>query len=414
MKFLPLVTKNLCRNRLRTALAGLAIMILVFVVALVWSVLDFLDNVTAEKSKDLKAIVTERWRVPSQMPFAYAASLSEGAARGPEDVRPQDAMTWQYYAGNLDPQSHTRENFLFAFALEPRTVLTMMDDLDNLPSQQAQELEQAVRRMEANPKGIIIGRERLAAINKRVGERFKLFSTAYKGVDLEFEIAGTFPDGRYNLTAVMNRDYLNRALDQYSQNHSKDQPLAERSLNLVWLRVPDMEAFERVAFQINTSPLYATPAVKCETASSGTASFLEAYRNLIWGMRWLLAPTILVTMSLVMANAIGITVRERKVEMAVLKVLGFRPGQIVVLLLAETLTVGMVAGLLSGVLTYLVINYVLGGFKFPVAVFPTFYIPARALVWGLGIGALTSLAGSLLPACSIPTVRASEVFAKVE
>ena len=66
--------------------------------------------------------------------------------------------------------------------------------------------------------------------------------------------------------------------------------------------------------------------MKCETASSGIATFLEAYRDLIWGMRWLLAPAILVTLSLVISNAISISVRERRMELAVLKVLGFRPG----------------------------------------------------------------------------------------
>ena len=60
-------------------------------------------------------------------------------------------------------------------------------------------------------------------------------------------------------------------------------------------------------------------------ASSGIASFLDAYRDLLCGMRWLLVPAILVTMALVIANAISISVRERRMEMAVLKVLGFSP-----------------------------------------------------------------------------------------
>src|SRR5262245_65124359 len=71
-----LIGKSLRRNLLRTALTGLATLVLVLVVTMVWTVLFVLDRVTSEKSQDLKAIVTERWQIPSQMPFAYAQSLS--------------------------------------------------------------------------------------------------------------------------------------------------------------------------------------------------------------------------------------------------------------------------------------------------------------------------------------------------
>ena len=79
-------------------------MVLVLVVTLVWSVLSFIDKTTEKKSKNFKAIVTERWSAPSRMPYTYAAVLAEGAARKdhPEDIRPDDSMTWQFFVGTLD------------------------------------------------------------------------------------------------------------------------------------------------------------------------------------------------------------------------------------------------------------------------------------------------------------------------
>ena len=77
------------------------------------------------------------------------------------------------------------------------------------------------------------------------------------------------------------------------------------------------------------------PAVKCETLSSGVASFIEPYKDLLFGVRWLLSPAILAALSLVIANAISISVRERRTEMAVLKVLGFTPLQLLLLVLSE-------------------------------------------------------------------------------
>ncbi|HWA97576.1 MAG TPA: ABC transporter permease [Pirellulales bacterium] len=414
MKYVALIVKNLRRNLLRTVLTALGTIVLVFVVTLVWSVLSFLDEVTAEKSSNLKAIVTERWQIPSQMPFAYAATLAEGAARRPSDAHPTDSMTWQFFGGTLDPTSRTRENLVFAIAMQPRKMTTMMDELDRLTGDEAAELERLIRRMENNRRAIVIGRERLAAINKRVGERIVLHGLNYKDINLEFDIVGTFSVSRYDQTAVMNREYLNEALDDYKRTHrGQAHAMAQKTLNLVWVRVPDQQSYARVAEQIMSSPYYSMPAVKVETESSGVSSFLEAYRDLIWGMRWLLSPAILVTLSLIISNAISISVRERRLEMAVLKVLGFLPGQIMLLVLGEALVVGTLAGVTSAATTYYVVNNVLGGLKFPIAFFPAFFIPQAAIGWGLAIGFVTSLLGSLLPAWSARTVRVSDVFAKV-
>src|SRR5436190_24297549 len=132
-------------------------------------------------------------------------------------------------------------------------------------------------------------------------------------------------------------------------------------LTLFWLRVDTRPDFERVAAQIMNSPLYANQAVKCEAASSAVSTFLESLQDIFWGMRWLLAPAVLVTLSLVIANAISISVCERRLEIAVLKVLGFRPGHVLVLVLGEALLIGAIAGLFSAGGAYLLINKVAGG-----------------------------------------------------
>lgn len=416
MKFLLLILKNVRRNLLRSTLTAAGTMVLVFVVTLVWSVLNFLDQATSEKAQNLKTIVTERWQIPSRMPFSYAQTLTEGAPRQEGDVRvaAPDSMTWQFYGGTLDPKNRTPENSLFAIAMEPEKLMTMMDDLDSLPADKAAEFAQVVDKLKTNKQGMVLGKERLRQIQKRVGERIKIFSINYREIDLEFEIVGLFPDGRYDLSAAFNRQYLNDAMDRYPASHGgKQHPMMAGSLNLVWLRVADRDSFQKVRDQIEESPLYSNPAVKCETAASGVSTFMEAYRDLIFGMRYLLAPAIIAVLSLVIANAISISVRERRTELAVLKVLGFRPLQILVLVLGEALLLGGVSGLASAGLTYVVINKVFGGLNFPIAFFSTFLIPYQAVWWGLAVGGLASLVGSIGPALSARNVKVSEVFAKV-
>jgi putative ABC transport system permease protein len=414
MKYLILIFRNMRRNWLPSLLASGATMVLVLVVTMVWSILAFLDKATAEKSQNLKAIITERWQIPSQMPYSYAQTLSEGAAREPDDARPLDAMTWSFYGGTLDLKNRTMDNVLFAFALEPKKLRTMMDELDSLPAEQAKELDAAVARLEQNRIGVIVGRDRLKSLGKQVGDRLKFFGINYKGIDLEVEIVGLFPPGRYDKSAAINRDYLAEALEVYKRNNKgQPHPLAEKSLNLVWLRLPDTATFQRVADQIENSPYYSSPTVKCETAASGVATFIDSFRDIIAGMRYILSPAALISISLIIANAISIGVRQRRMEIAVMKVLGFRPGQILLLVLGESLLLGFVSGTVSAWAAWWLVNNVIGGIPFPIAFFPSFFIDDNALWWGPLLGAGAAFLGSAWPAASACVVKVTDVFSKV-
>jgi putative ABC transport system permease protein len=407
--YCKLVAKSLLRNPLRTLLSSLAVVVLVFVMSMLMSVLLFIELAMTERNKDFKAIITERYQIPSQMPFAYAATLEQGAARSghPDDVQPVDSMTWQFFGGTLDPAKRTREYLIFMFAMDAHRIRSMMDDLENLDPT-------LVDRLAANKRGVLIGRQRLADISKRVGDRFVLTSMNYKDIELEFEVVGQLPEGRYDQSAIMNRDYLNDALDAYERQHNGTKhPMADKTLNLVWLRVTDSDSFKRLADQIMTSSLYTAPSVKCETASSGISTWLEAYQDIFRVVKWLILPAILVIMALIVALTISINVRERRTEMAVLKVLGYSPGRILTLVLGEAFVVGAGSGLLSALATYSLINLWLGGLNFRIAFFGVFYIFADALWWGLLLGGLTALVGSLVPAWSARSIRVSEVFAKV-
>jgi putative ABC transport system permease protein len=415
MKYMKLIFRNVGRNKLRSLLTALVTMVLVFVVTLVWSILWLLDVVTSEKSENFQAMVTERWGIPSRLPYAYADQLSRGAARNPDDVTPLDSMTWQFYIGTLDPKKLTRENMVFCIACDPDKITTMMDGLESLPADQEAQLHKDVAALKANRQGIILGHNHLLATNKRVGERLKLTGLSIsKGIDLEFEIVGAFPAGRYDTLATINRDYYINAFDAYPAAHNgQKHPWSERNLSLMVLKVANSAAFNRLAAQIESSPEFTSPAVRCETMASGISTMLESFRDLIWGMRWLLAPACLTTILLVIANAISISVRERRLELAVLKVLGFRPHQILLLVLGESLLLGAGAGFLSAALTYTTINWLIGGISFPIGFLARFMVPTAALWWGPAVGGLAALLGSFFPAWSAQSVKVAEVFSKV-
>jgi putative ABC transport system permease protein len=416
-----LVLKSLRRNLIRTIMVSAAVMILVFVITMVWTVVGALDRFTQEKAKDPKAVVTERWSIPSQMPFSYERELSEGSAREAGDTFPTDSMSWGFYGGTIDKSKLTFESIVFFFCMDPKKLLrfengkpvSMMDDIDQFSPSDLQALDAACEVMDKDPTKVVIGVERLGLLKKQVGDRIKVSSLNYPDIDLEVEIIGAFPKGRYAQSAVMNRRYLNQALDDYKAKNGKPHPMADKALNLEWLKVPDRAALDKVAAQINRSPSFKSPAVKCETASSAIGAWLAPYQSLIFGVKFLLVPSILATMALVIACAISIGVRERRTEMAVLKVLGFGPNHVLMLILSEALLIGLVSGFLSALLTVVIFNYYFGGINFRVAFFPTFPVPWQALRWGVLAGGLTAFLGSIVPAWAARGVKVSEVFAKV-
>ncbi len=99
------------------------------------------------------------------------------------------------------------------------------------------------------------GKNRLEALNKKIGDRFTLHSFNYKGIELEVQVVGVFPVARYDNSCALDIGYFQRAMDAYPTTHNGQQhPMVEKSLNLVWLRVPDRTAFDAVAGQITSSP----------------------------------------------------------------------------------------------------------------------------------------------------------------
>ena len=419
MKFFFLIFDNIRRNPVRTLLTSLGTMVMVLVVTLVFTVLTALDKSTTEKSANLKAIITEKWQVPSIMPYSYAKGLSEGAA-DPNDAtaaHPTDSMTWGFFLGSTEsnPAKRSFENLFFAFIMDPEKSRTMMDELDEMEDSQIEPLIQAIAKMKTTPNGVIVGLERLEKMKKKVGERFTAYGRNFKDINLELEIVGTFPKepARFADSAIINRDYFNLQMEAYQREKNKPHPMAEKTLGLVWLRMKDKPTFHKVSEQIMTSPSFTNPAVKCETSSTGISGFLEAYRDIIWVLRWILTPLCLVVLSMVIANAINISVRERQMEFAVLKVLGFRPNQILMLVQGEALLVGTLSGLLCAALTYGIINGVWGGLPFRIAFFPKFSVPLDALWWGAAMGAATAFVGSFFPAWEARSVKVADVFARV-
>jgi len=207
MKFLLLIVKNLSRNRVRTAITCLAVMVLVLVVTMIWTVVSFVDNLTREKGGNLKVVVTDRYDMQGQLPLSYVGPLRRGAADKPEDKVPVNSMAWQFYLGTLDVQKRTRENLVELIATDAVHIPTkvgkqvthkgMIDTLDPVD-------KDLVDKLAETTNACLLGRKRLRTLNKKVGEHFKVSGSHPAGLDLQFQIVGVLPSGRWDENGIMN------------------------------------------------------------------------------------------------------------------------------------------------------------------------------------------------------------------
>jgi putative ABC transport system permease protein len=324
-------------------------------------------------------------------------------------------MAWQIYLGTLDREKKTRENLVILVALDARQLPTrvgktvthkgMIDDLDPVD-------KELVDKLARTTNGCLLGRKRLQTLSKKVGEHFKVSGSQPAGVDLDFEIVGVLPSGRWDENGFMNARYLNQAIDSFCRDHPASKPvLDQRRIDMFWLEVGTKEDFPQVVGQINNSPQFTAPPVKCETFASLVANFLDSYSGFIWFLEWVLVPASMFSMVLLIANAISLNVRERVKELAILKALGFRPGHLLGLVLGEALLLGLGSGLVAGGLIFWLANTLVGGIT--VAGSEPFPVPWQAVLWGGSVGGATALLGSALPAGTACSVRASQVFARV-
>lgn len=416
VKIARLIMRGLLRNVLRTALTYLALFVLTFVLAFLYTVVSFLDNAMTEKESNFKVIMTEKYGVPSMLPPAYERRMIDLLNELPADQKPangpNDMMTWSFIGATTDPNNPRPENRVFFFGIDPDKILYMMDGLErkDLDEKQLAQMEENIRKMNEDPQAIVMSPTQLTKMNVRVGESIKAFGQfPIKDATFEFRIVGTLPEGKFEGVTFMNRVYLMRQFDAYERTNNKPHPLVSKCLNFVWIRLPNRAAFETLAAKANDPKNFSSPEVKLETASSFLSSVLEGFKDIVWGMKYLLSPVMIAIMSLVVANAISIGVRERRTELAVMKVLGFRPWHIAAMVLAEALLVGCIAGGLSTIIAKLAI----GTLKLQLGFLGAFFVPWEVIPLGILVGMAVSFVGSIGPAMSAKKVKAVEVFSKV-
>jgi putative ABC transport system permease protein len=415
MRFLLLILKNLRRNKLRSALTAAAVLALVFIFSMIATVVMLFDQFTAEKSSNVQVMISDRHNM--MMPFqrSHLETIVNPNSELCQQLQkqcnfnPEKHSVWHFVILALDPELKEKEKQFFLLGTLPDKIATMTDGISpkEVPPEAVQLMKKPPR-SKIDGAGVVMGERVLKRINKNVGDVFKAYAILHRDgsalrrpIEFELEVVGAIPDSnRWNDAGFVDYAYVDKTL-----NANKNE--FDGRLHYIFLEFPDKPKAEQGSIIIEKY----IPQLKSEIASTAWARMIEPLNPMLWGVKYLLVPAIFAVMTVILANAFSITVRERQTEMAVLKVLGFTSTRVLLLVMGEALMVGALAGLLSATITYCAMNYGAGGLR--MTGFPTMPIPAAVFWWGPAMGIVTSFLGGIIPALHARSVKVSNVFASV-
>jgi putative ABC transport system permease protein len=387
-KFAILVLKSLGRNKLRTLLTAIGVMVLVAIYAVVTNVTATVKQRAAATGAQTRLVVSERWTMPSRIPLRYV-----------DEIRSLPGVvnytTWNLMMGFLD-ESRRRDRQAVAMATEPDTLREMHSGLDKLS-------DEALQAFKDRRDGALVGPGLMGAMNWEVGQRFTYLAARFPPVDIELTVVGVLPSGDWSNALFLRHDYY------------MDVTGDREAVNCIWLEVDGEEAARDITMKLSTEYENRQPALKIETESAGVARFAARNQAVLQIVDGVVA-ILLIDMIVILSNSISISVRERRVEMAVLKVLGFQPLHITLMIIAEAMFVGAVAGLLGTGLVCGLSQLTQEGLIPPLRFtrfLLQFPVPWSASIWGAVIGAVVGLTGSAIPASSARSVKVSDVFARI-
>jgi putative ABC transport system permease protein len=379
MRFLPLLLKNALRNRRRFMLTVLSVAVSLFMFCTLMTVLTELERENPSEVAHLRLVVRRATSLADPLPEGYRAKLA--AVPGVRLVTP---LTW--FGGLYIDE----RNFFANFACDPATLLVVFPESTTSP----RELE-AFQRDRA---GAVVGRSLAEQFGWKIGDQVTLLGTIYP-VDLQLTIRAIYTNDLDDRAFFFHRDYLEEALGRPGR------------VGTFWLLAEAPHQLPRIAETVDAMFRNTDAETKTETERAFQLSFVAMLGN-VKTLIISICTMVVLTILLVTANTIAMTIRERAREIAILKTLGFRRRTILAMLVAEAAGIavaGGLAGSLGARLLYGAVDLsrLLQGF------FPLFEVTPHTILLALLIAAGIGMLSAGIPAWRAARVPVAEALRRV-
>ncbi|MEM7481805.1 MAG: ABC transporter permease [Acidobacteriota bacterium] len=373
LHLLPLMVSNLWRNKRRSILTVLGTAVAVLVFGSLSAAIDTLMMGARQTGADETLSVRRAGRAN-----ALASRLPESHEERVADVRGVSAATGVFSELAIIGEESVH---VFLRGVEPKAYRNV----------QPLQVDAAEWQSFADDRrSAMVGHRLLEKMGWEVSDEVELSKTG-----LNVRIAGTIPPQGLDLEShlLLHRDYL-----QVLRNLE-----GQITFVLVALEQGSPEDLAaRIDEELSTVPV----PTKTTTSAKFAEAVVEEFMGFTEYLRLMAIITVLVT-TLGAANTVAMSVRERIRDFGVLKAVGYRPGEIVTLVVGESLLLAAAGGLLGLGLTAWMLNSrtaQLEGFTWTAS---TITLAAlMALIIGLG--------GGLVPAIRAARLRPVEALRVID
>jgi putative ABC transport system permease protein len=377
------------RRRGRTILTIIAVTLAVLIFCAIRTFI-VAWNAGADEAAADRIATRHKVSITMQLPKHYIDDLRE--------VPGVKAATWANWFAAKDPKE--RLPFFAGFAVDQNSWFDVEDDMKVAPDQIA------VWKQTAN--GAILGDSLAKTFGVQVGDDVVITSDIYPG-DWKFRVVGIYTALRKTVDRnifVFRWDFLNNdPRSVYSKEH------------LGWMvsRITDSAHSADISKQIDAKFDSQDDQTLTMSERAFALSFLGGFAAVLKAFN-VVSLVILLIMTLILANTLAMSVRERTHEYGVLRAIGFPPGHILGFILGESLLVALAGGVLGVAIVWLLINHALGpAMEANMAgVFQHFFAPGWVLAVALGAAAVLGLVAGAVPAILASRLKITDALRRLD
>lgn len=375
MKFGGLLLANLLRKKLRLVLTIGSFAVALFLFAMLAVVRGAFTRGTDIAGAD-RLVVINRVSIVNPLPISYQEKIQR--------IPGISAVTHYNWFGGV---YQDEKNFFPQFVIDPENQRRVRPEL-TVPDDQW-------RVFEKDRSGAIVGAKTAVRFGWKIGDRIPIKNIAYGA-------AGTW---EFNLDGIYHAARPGGDERQFwlQWNYFEERVPQEFKGNVGWYAVKLDNPAEDASVAKSIDDLFANSSseTKTETESAFAAGWVKQLGN-IESLVVSIGAVVFFTLLLVTGNTMAISVRERAGELAVLKAIGFSDLSVLMFVLAESLTIAIVGGLLGLSLALLAVPRMSAALS---GMLPELILSPGILSGGLATALVVGFASGFLPGIGAMQMR---------
>jgi len=371
MKYLRLIIKNAGRNKRRTLLTILSVSVSIFLLATMRAAIVALNGLNQVSGGELRVVVRRNTSLGDSMPEAYRAKIAQ--IHGVSQVCP---VNW---FGGIYKED--KPKYFFAqFYADANNLFDVMTD-DSIPPDQLAAFKQ--ERVAA-----VCGAKLAAQQGWKIGDVIELKGTIYP-VDPRLTLRGIFT-GQGETSLYFHREYVEEAMGRPGQ------------VGTFSVKLDSAGIAPQVMQEIDAMFANSSAPTKTETEKAFQASFVSMLGN-VSGLITGIGLVVVFAITLISANTMALSARERATEVAVMKAIGFTPALILMLILLEAAVISVAGGAL-GVFGARIL-YQFASPDFGAGFLQDFSISPGIIISSLAVSALIGIVSGGIPAWGAARIK---------